>query len=314
VVAVASLAPEHLLLDIARGLGLDSEVADRQLQVKAGDPVAQGDVLAGPVGFLTKRVVRAPRNGRVVLAGSGQILLEVESPAYELKAGLPGTVIDLIGDRGVVVENTGAVVQGVWGNGQVDFGLMNVLAHSADEELAPDRLDVSLRGSLVIGGYCGQANVFKAGSELPLRGLILASLEPSLIPLASRVRFPVMVIEGFGKLGMNSPAFKLLSTSDRREVALNAEPWDRFEGKRPEVIIPLPASGELPLPRKAEVFSPGQQVRIVRSPHIGKTGNLIGLRPGSTALPSGIHAPAAEVRLESGDSAIVPLANLEVLG
>jgi hypothetical protein len=123
-----------------------------------------------------------------------------------------------------------------------------------------------------------------------------------------------MVIDGFGRLGMNSAAFKLLSTSERREVALNAEPWDRFEGKRPEVVIPLPASGELPLPRNADVFSPGQQVRIVRSPHTGKTGTLVSLRPGNTVLPSGIHAPAAEVRLESGDSAIVPLANLEVLG
>jgi hypothetical protein len=94
VLAEAKLIPEHLLLDITRGLGVKAEGVDALLQVEAGQQVEQGDVLAGPVG-LTKRVVRAPRKGRVVLAGDGQVLLEVESPNYELRAGLPGMVTEL---------------------------------------------------------------------------------------------------------------------------------------------------------------------------------------------------------------------------
>jgi hypothetical protein len=108
-------------------------------------------------------------------------------------------------------------------------------------------------------------------------------------------------------------AYKLLSTSGQREAAVNAQAWDRFRGTRPEMIIPLPASGELPLPNDASLFSSGQQVRVLRAPYIGKIGTLIGLRPGLIVFPSGVQAQAGEVHLESGEIAVLPLANLEVL-
>jgi hypothetical protein len=312
VIAEASLAPEHLMLNIARGLGVSEDLADSHLQVKAGVRVLEGDVLAGPVG-LAKRVMRTPRNGRIVLAGGGQVLLEVESPKHELKAGLPGMVTDLLGDRGAVIETTGALIQGVWGNGRAGAGLMTVLAHSPDERLTADRIDISLRGLLILAGYCRDADVLKAAADLPLRGLILASMDSTLISLAAKMPYPILILDGFGQLPMNSAAYKLLSTSEKREVAVNAESWDRFKGTRPEAVIHLPAAGELPLPNDGSVFSSGQQVRALRAPHIGKIGTLMGLRPGSTVFPSGIQAQAGEVRLESGEIAVLPLANLEVL-
>ena len=312
VVGEAKVNAEHLLLDVVRGLGLPVSKVDRHIQCKAGNRVLQDDVLAGPVG-LTKRVVRAPRSGRVILAGDGQVLLELESPPMELKAGLPGVVIDLLEDRGVVIETTGALIQGVWGNGCIDYGLMFVLARSPDDILTTDRLDVSLRGSLVMGGYCEDADVLKTAASLPIRGLILASMEPELVPLAASMSFPIIVIEGFGRLSMNSAAFKLLSTNDQREVSLNAEQWDRFSGTRPEIIIPLPAPGEPALPPDADMFTAGQQVRIVQASHKSEIGTIMELRPGMTVLPSGIQALSAEIRLESGENVVLPLANLEVL-
>lgn len=312
IVGEARLNSEHLLLDLVRGLGLPAQKADRYLQCKAGNRVLQDDVLAGPVG-LTKRVVRAPRSGRVILAGDGQVLLELESPPMELKAGLPGMVIDLLEDRGVVIETTGALIQGVWGNGCIDYGLMFALARSPDDILTTDRLDVSLRGSIVMSGFCGDADVLKTAASLPLRGLILASMDPSLVPVAAGMNFPIIVIEGFGHLPMNSAAYKLLSTNDQRDVSLNAEQWDRFTGTRPEIIIPLPAPGEPALPPDADIFTAGQQVRIVQAPHKSKIGTIIEIRAGMTVLPSGLQAPTAEIRLESGENTILPLANLEVL-
>jgi hypothetical protein len=312
VIAEARLNLEHLLLNIARGLGVSEEKADQYLQCKAGMQVSRGDILAGPVG-MAKRVVRAPRDGRVVLAGGGQILLEVNTPPYELKAGLPGTVIGLIEGRGATIEATGALVQGVWGNSRIDYGLMQILLQNPDDVLTPDRLDVSLRGSVVLAGYCGEAEVLKSADNLPLRGLIISSMEASLIPLALEMHYPIIVLEGFGKLAMNSAAYRLLTTNEQREVSLNAQPWDRFKGTRPEIVIPLPASAEPPLPPETDEFAVGQQVRIVRAPFLGSIGKITQLQPGATPLPSGIVAPAAVVQLESGENALVPLANLEVL-
>jgi hypothetical protein len=312
VIAEVSLTPEHMLLDVARGLGLPAREADRNLHCQAGDQVAEGDVLAGPVGF-TKRVIRASKNGRVIVAGEGQILLELEGPPLELKAGMPGSIVDLVGDRGAIIETSGALIQGVWGNGYIDFGLMHVLAKSPEDELKADQLDVSLRGSVVMGGKCIDPQVLKLGAELPLRGLVLGSLDAPLMPYAAKVRYPVFTTDGIGQQPMNNAAFKLLSTNERREVAINAEMWDRFTGKRPEVIIPLPATGNIGLPRETVDFLPGQKVLVTRAPYAGQLGVLQVIRPGLSLLPNGIKAQAGEIQLENGDNVVVPLVNLEVL-
>jgi hypothetical protein len=68
--------------------------------------VIAGDILAGPVGF-AKRVLRAPKDGKVIVASGGQIFIEVKSAPFELKAGLPGIILELVDDRGVVIESTG---------------------------------------------------------------------------------------------------------------------------------------------------------------------------------------------------------------
>ncbi len=312
VVADARTASEHVLLDVRRGLGVSLRQADKLVQYKVGDRVTEGDVIAGPVG-LFPRVIRAPRAGRVVAIGGGQVLLEIDTSPYALRAGIPGVVSDLIPDRGAVIENTGALVQGVWGNGPIDIGMISILAQGPEDTLTADRLDVSMRGSILLAGHCGQVEALREASELPLRGLILASLSADLVPVAAAARFPIIVLEGFGKLPMNPVAFKILSTNEKREITVNAEAWDRFSGTRPEVIIPLPSVGQISQPHDTDIFAPGQIVRIRRAPYTTLTGTLVSLKPGLTALPSGIQSSSAVVRLENGDQAIVPLANMDVL-
>lgn len=312
VVAEAKVHPEHLLLDVARGLGLQYDQADRYIQFQADMRVAQGDVLAGPVGW-TKRVVRSPRGGRVVLAGDGKILIELDSAPFELRAGVPGTVIELIENRGVIIETSGALIQGVWGNGRIDYGLMSVIVRSPDDTLITDRMDVSMRGGVVVGGFCNDLEVLRMAESLPLRGLVLASMDASLLSEAARMSIPLMVMEGFGKLAMNDAAFKLLTTNDKREAALNAENWDRFKGVRPEIVIPLPASGSLKFPREVGYFEAGQQVRILRPPHKGKIGTLIAVQPGLNTLSNGVQTKTGVVQLESGDEVVIALVNCEIL-
>ena len=312
VVAEARVAPEHILLDVALGLGVSADEADTHLQRQAGEMVDEGDVIAGPVG-IGRRVVRSPKKGKVVLAGSGQVLLELEGRPYELRAGFTGVISELLPDLGVMVETVGALVQGSWGNGRMDYGLLHVLARSAEEELRADRLDVSLRGSVVLGGYVQEPEVLAAADELPLRGLILASMSSELVPAALKTHCPVVVIEGFGQLPMNASVYTLLSTSQRREVCVMAERWDAAVGTRPEVIISLPTdTGESLAPDSAELRV-GQHVRVVHSHFLGQVGTIVELLPGQTALPNGIRAAAAQVRLEGEATQVLPLANLEIM-
>lgn len=312
VVAEALLSPEYVLLDIAKGLGVPGKKADQYLQCKVGMQVVSGDILAGPVGF-AKRVMRAPKDGKVIVASGGQIFIEIKSTPFELKAGLTGNILELVDDRGVVIESTGSLVQGVWGNGLVDFGLLTILASTPDERLAAHKLTVNTKGSIVLAGVCDDLEVLKVAADLPLRGLIVGGLHTSLVQEAMNTPFPILVIDGIGNIPMNSVAFKLLASNEKREVNINAEAWNRQTGNRPEVVIPLPAGENMPNPHQSVDFAPGQQVKIVRAPYNGKVAKLVNIRSGMTTFPSGVSGIAGEVQLENGDRALLPLVNLEVL-
>jgi hypothetical protein len=312
VIAQAQLAPEHLLLDVGRVLGIPASKADAYIQRKVDEEVSEGDIIAGPVG-VGRRVFRAPKAGRVVLVGGGQVLLALESRPFELKAGLPGIVTALIDDLGAEIETPGGLIQGVWGNRRIGIGLLQNLTRSPGDTLTRYRLDVSHRASIILGGHCSSADVLETAAEIPLRGLIFSSMSTNLIPFAEKMPFPIILTEGFGELPMNTPAYKLLTTNERREVVLCAEPWDRLAGTRPEIYIPLPSSGQLPSPNETEELQPGQQVRVLSSYKRGEVGVITELFPGLTKLPCGVRAYTAEVHLESGEDILFPLANIEIL-
>jgi hypothetical protein len=241
-------------------------------------------------------------------------LIEVGEVNVQLRAGLPGMVTQVIPDRGVIIQTSGALIQGVWGNGRIEMGMMINLMEQPDSVLETNRLDVSLRGSVILGGICLDAETLQAAAELPVRGLILSSLSPALIPIAMQMRFPIVVTEGFSGLPMNTSAYRLLSTNAKREATVNAEAFDRYSGARPEVIIPLPFTQEPAMPEDVTTFAAGQQVRLRAAPHRGAIASLVTLRPGLSTLPSGLRAPCANVRLESGEVVLIPLANMEVVG
>jgi hypothetical protein len=313
IVAEATWAREHIFLDVARTLNISADAADKLIHCQAGDKILAGATIAAGRGFLPK-TVKSPREGRVVAAGGGQVLIEAGESHMELRAGIPGLVTQIIPDRGVVIQTTGALIQGVWGNGRVDTGVMINLADKPDSELTVSRMDVSMRGSIIVAGVVKQAEALQAAADLPVRGLILGSLFPSLLPIAREMRFPIILTDSFGVLPMNSAAYRLISTNAKREATINAEFFDRYSGARPEVIIPLPVTSDPPPPRDVEVFAPGQTVRLRRQPAAGLIGTITSLHVGLAAFPSGLRAEAAEVKLENGEQLLIPLVNLEVVG
>ena len=313
VVAETRWAREHALLDVARTLGVSPTVADKLIKCKVDDKVAASAEIAVGRG-LFPRSVRAPKDGRVVAVGGGQVLMEIGEAKMEVRAGVPGTVVQVVPGRGVVVQAFGGLVQGVWGNGRIDSGVLVNLMEGLDTVLLPNRMDVSLRGSIILGGMIKNVETLQALAELPARGLIASSIQPSLLPKAREMRYPILVTDGIGSLPMNSAAYKLLSTNAKREVTLNTEPYDRYTGARPEVFIALPISAEPPMPNEVEIFAPGMQVRMRRPPSMGMIGSIVAIKPGLTVLPSGLRAQAAEVKLENDETVIVPLVNMEVVG
>lgn len=313
VIAEARFAREHVLFDVARTFEVSIRDADKMIKVGRGDRLAEGSLVAESTGMF-KQAIRATRPGRVMVVGGGQVLMEVGDARIELRAGMPGIITRVIPERGVVIRTAGALIQGTWGNGRIDNGLMTNKIEKPDDLLTPDLLDVSLRGSVILGGHVRDQETLRAAAEMPVRGLIVSSMTSGLLPTAMQMRYPILVLDGFGAMPMNSAAFKLLTTNDKREVTVNAEHFDRYSNNRPEAIIPLPVQGEPEEPGDYVAFGVGQKVRMRRAPHAGMIGSITNLPEGLSKLESGLRAPSAEVKLENDTNVLVPLVNLEVVG
>jgi hypothetical protein len=312
VVAEAQVAPRHYFLDVARGLGIPEREAPQYMRKNRGDRVEGGEVIAGPVGF-SRRTIRAPADGRIAAISGSRVLLEVEGDPFSLKAGFPGEVTGTDGTTVVTIETTGALIQGVWGNGHQDFGVMRLVGDGPDDRLQTDKLDINLRGAVLIAGMCDQPAPLHQATELSVRGVILGSLTSDLIPVAQRLPYPVVVTDGFGRLPINPMAYGLLTSNVGREAALDARPGGPHAADRPEVIIPLPSARDLEVPDEVIPLVRGLRVRVLRAPHMGAVGVVQSIDEDAMPFPSGLLARCATVDLEGIGATTVPLANLEAL-
>lgn len=304
---------KHAIVDLVEHFGVLGPKIDKLIKVKRGQRVAKNEVLAVFEGVFSKEV-RSPAEGRVVLAGSGKIVIEAGGAAIQIRAGMNGTITEIIGDRGAIIRGSGSLVQGVWGNGKSETGILLNLLTKPDAILDPGSLDVSLRGSVILGGHVMDRKVLTNGAEAQVRGLILTSLSPSLLGAAMQAPYPIIVLEGFIRQSLNSVAFKLLSTNVKREVCLSAVLPDRFQMAQPEVFIPLPVAQEPPEPQDVEALAPGLTVRFSSLLQPSRLGTITEILPGLSTMPNGMKVPAADVRLETGEQVLAPLSNLEVVG
>jgi hypothetical protein len=312
VVAEGEAPPRHVFLDLARGLGVPVHEVGRYLRCQRGDALEAGDVLAGPAG-MGRRTVRAPSDGIVVSISRGRLLFRMHLGVIEVKAGFPATVIGTDGVQTVLLETTGALIQGVWGNGHHDFGVMRFVGDGPGDRLQADRLDVDLRGAILVGGICDHPAPLHQATELSTRGIVLGGLSSDLIPLAARLPYPVIVTTGFGPLPLDTQTYRLLSSNAGREVALDARKNDPLTGAKPEVVIPLPPTSDADLPEEVIPLKEGVRVRLSRQPYHGAVGVVQEMLAKAVDFPSGVLARSARVDLEGVGTKIVPVDNLEVL-
>jgi hypothetical protein len=309
VIAETHLPNKHHLLDVRRAFGVKGAIADTLITRQKGEHLQKGDIVA-ETGKVFSRVIRAPIDGSIVAISNGQILIETSDAPLQLQAAMPGVIREVIQEQGAVIEVNGVLLQGIWGNGKIDFGLLHLHSTNPEAPLTMDDIDPILRGAVLAGGYCGDPASLQALADSSLRGLILSSIHPDLIGLVGRMKFPVIVLEGFNRQPFNPAAFNLLITNEKKDVSLNAAAWNQINGERPEIIIPLPDSGMLAT--EYDEVAPGLTVRIQGAPYANLIGTVLEVYPQST-LPSGLRCQAAEVRLADKERVLVPISNLEII-
>lgn len=292
---------------------------------------------------MRQRVWRAPVAGTLSTAEAERGYLVITAPAQvlEVRAHLKGFVSAVDPYRAVTIQSPVAMVQGAFGLGGEQHGVLRTTVTDAAEELLPDMLDERAALSIVIGGGPIGAGALARAIELRVRGLIVGSIAPEDLstflghsgdgawevgssgwtfpPAAAGRDFPLtlMVTEGLGRRPMCRQAFDLLTSYDGAEASLDGRTWLHGpQMRRPQVLIPLVRAdpAELPAEETAERLTLGTAVRLLSADLLGRGGTIVGFPRGMRTLACGARYRVAEVRLDDGQIIDVPLENLEALG
>ncbi len=310
--AIAEFIPEEkfIIVHIRKELNFkNSDDARRSINVKIGDKISKGDILARSSGALSKSV-KAQNDAEVVNIIGSQVILRLTQPPRPILAGFESIVTEILPFRGVVIETNGALIQGVWGNQKATSGPVVSSMVEMFEELTPQKIDVSFRGAIVLGGHCANSDVFKAAEDLNIKGLILSSMSASIANAALNCSIPIILLEGFGPCPLNERAFELIKSNEKKIVSLNTI-YDIQKFEKPEIIIQLPVEANAPV--DGLELRNGSVVRVNSGPDRGKAAIIKKINSTKTKLMNGIRTTCATIEFSDGDQVSIPLANLDIL-
>lgn len=311
IVAQAVKPGGYRIVEVARALRVSEDAMAEFLLKQEGDAVSAGEALAAR-GGLFRRVVRAPVSGFVAAVGAGRLLIEADTSLVEVRAGMRGRVTSVRRGWGAVVETTGAIAQGVWGNEREGHGVLKSLVDSPEAILTREKMELGAQGAVVLAGQGVTFEALEFAKDIQVRGIIVGSLETSLLPAVRAASCPVIVTESWGAVPMSRPIFDVLYANNGREVSLDGRVRVGWEDLRPEVIIPIVASDDSPSePPSDQPLVQGDAVRILRQPHAGATGTVIRIPESPRRQPTGMVLHGVEVRLIDGEQVFVPFANIE---
>jgi hypothetical protein len=312
VIAEATIPTHHELVDVMKLFGLSSsKAAEQVIQRKTGEILADQDIIA-ETGGLFSRVIRTPVPGKIISIREGQVLLETETRKIEILAHYAGVIGEIVPNRGAVIEITGSVIQGAWGNGKFSVGPLLCKAETPSSGLTSANLEITARGSIIASANCNDEKLFDMAASLPIAGLILGSMPALLIEKALAQPYPIMLIEGFGKSGMNSAAFMYLTKYNNHEVTLNAGMDREAAEQQTEALISAAVESEIG--RGQSRITSGQLVRIHSAPFLGQSGTIEKALPGLTLLPNGLRVCAASVIMDNKERKTIPVNNLDGIG
>ena len=167
VVARAELPGDVATVNLVNRLGVSPAELPGYMLKQVGDAVQEGEPIAETRPFIKwfRTSVPSPVVGTVesISSVTGQVLLRKQPRPVQVCAYVAGEVVEVLPGEGVVVETSGAYVQGIFGVGGEQWGPLRPVTEAPDEDLDPARIDASCRGQiLVCGGLVGLEGVRRA--------------------------------------------------------------------------------------------------------------------------------------------------------
>ena len=339
VVAKTDLPGIMQTIKLAELLGVEPADVSSALQVKVGDRIRKGDLLAKSKGLfgLFKSEVKSTVDGilEVISPQTGHLQIRQPPTPIERDAYVEGTITQVIESEGVTVECYGALVQGIFGVGGERRGAI-VIPHSDKErEIQGDDIGSEHKGCLLVGGSSVTGEALEKAVEMGVAGLIVGAIVDKYLIAFMRkylndpnydigvaitghepIPFSLILTEGFGTISMAKRTFELLRSLEGKECSFNGATQIRAGVIRPEVITPLSTSPRLDSSdgkNDGGALDIGSYIRIIREPNFGGLGRVIELPAELQTVESETKVRVLKARLDDGSEVLVPRANVELI-
>ncbi|MBW3612264.1 MAG: hypothetical protein KY392_00225 [Chloroflexi bacterium] len=299
---------EGRAVPVAGALRRSAGAAAACVVVTPGSVLSAGELLASDG---RGREVRVPDDclflGYDAIDGSALVapLLGTEPILGHVRGEVTG-----VSPEAIEIRVTGARVAGVGGSGGAVHGELRVAVHGPGDELRAGAIDVATTGRILVGGSRASAETLTRARAMGVAGIVLGGvLDKELRDFEATQRrrreiggergdLAILLLEGFGKVGLDPDLFSWFAAHDGHVASLFGESAELY------VYDAAPPPARRTFPR------PGDRVLAHRRPYAGLSGELVRVLPGLHATPAAT-ARSGVVRFDDGLTAVVPLANLE---
>lgn len=331
VIAKTELPGDAEILNVTEILGVDpGDVFDKTLK-KVGESFNEGELLAQNIAFwgLIKKYVYAPFSGTIdsISGLTGQVIVRQNDVPLEIDAYIKSKVVEILPNKGAIIETNAAFIQGIFGFGGENHGEIAIVVDSPDKVLTEDQIGPDHLGKIIVGGSAVTSRAYEKALELGVNGIVVGGLDvEDLIEILGEdigvaitgeenIEITVIATEGFGILPMSQRTFDLLKSLEGKMSALNGATQIRAGVLRPEIIIPYDTEEDTEI--KDESFSEGMTkgslIRVIRSPYFGEIAKVNSLPVELQKVESGSTVRVIELELDDGSIVLVPRANVEII-
>ncbi|UCD44067.1 MAG: hypothetical protein JSV27_07950 [Candidatus Bathyarchaeota archaeon] len=328
IVAEAEISSEPEIVKASSIMGVEPLDLERYMLKKEGDPVEEGENIAyfSALFGLIKKQVTSPIKGYIesISEITGQLIVRGAPVPVKVDAYIPGKVVEVIPNEGVVIEINAAFIQGIFGIGGESHGKLKVAVESSNDELNTDAIGHEDKDAVLVGGSMVTMDALRKAVDIGVSCIVVGGIRHNdLIKFTGEevgvaitgheeVGLTLIVTEGFGKMTMSQKTFDLLKSYEGHLASVNGTTQIRAGVMRPEIVIPHGGAVEA-----SEEFSSGMvpdtPVRIIRQPYFGAIGVVSSLPVELQQLESESYVRILNVKLGDGKVVTVPRANVEII-
>jgi len=329
-VAMTKMPGNPRVVNVCIPLNCDPEDMPDYMLKKEGEPVAKGEVIARKKRWFMKREYFSEYEGtlELIMQASGQIVIREPQIPVELKAFVPGRVVHVLPNQGVVIECPCAFIQGIFGIGGETSGVLETIVKSEDEVVTEDHIRPEHAGKILVGGSLVTEKILRKAVAVGARGMIVGGIEDKdlrdflgyeigvAVTGHENAGLTLIVTEGFGRMSMARASFELLRSHSGEVAYINGATQIRAGVIRPEIIIPLKEAasaegGEDTV--SLEGMTVGMAVRVIEAPYFGMLGKIASLPVELQKMETESYARVLEVELLDGRRVTVARANVEII-